>query len=173
VDAHFGLLTSISPHHSSARVFKNLLLTSSVDWTVKLWNLSLSATPLMEFFTPSYDYVCGVEWSPVNAPVFATITSGGAVNLWNLSKSIMEPVDTLMINKSPTANSQSGRAVASSPALNKFAWMKDGRKMIVGDGGGLVHLVSVQDAAAVSKQGDESKFEHMLFSHKSNASFKP
>ncbi|CAM9372231.1 unnamed protein product, partial [Ectocarpus fasciculatus] len=148
VNAHLGLLTSMSPHNSNSRVFKNFMLTSSLDWTVKLWNLSQGTKPVLEFFTPTYDYICGVQWSPVNAPVFSTVTSGGAVSLWNLSKSVIEPADTLFIHKN-----------ASHAALNKFAWLRDGRKMVAGDAAGCLHLISVQDSAALVKPGDETKFE--------------
>jgi WD40 repeat protein len=146
------------------------MLTSSLDWTVKLWNLSQGNDPVLEFFTPTYDYICGVQWSPVNAPVFSTITSGGAVSLWNLSKSVIEPADTLFIHKTAGAPGQPGGNTnanagnkAGDSALNKFAWLRDGRKMVVGDANGTLHLISVQEAAALPKSGDETKFEHLLF----------
>lgn len=174
IRAHLGMLTSISPHNSNSRVFKNLMLTSSLDWSVKLWNLSQGCDPILEFFTPTYDYICGVQWSPVNSPVFSTITSGGAVSLWNLSKSMVEPADTLLIHKSAAgpgasnSNANSG-AKGGQAALNKFTWLRDGRKMVIGDAAGALHLISVQDNAALAKPGDEAKFEHLLFSSKKNA----
>ena len=149
------------------------MLTSSLDWTVKLWNLSQSTKPVLEFFTPTYDYICGVQWSPVNAPVFSTITSGGAVSLWNLSKSVIEPADTLFIHKNASgvpglSNANSG-AKGGHAALNKFAWLRDGRKMVAGDAAGCLHLISVQDSAALVKPGDETKFEHLLFTSQKSA----
>lgn len=174
VNAHLGLLTSICPHNSNSRIFKNLMLTSSLDWTVKLWNLAQGSSPVLEFFTPTYDYICGVQWSPVNAPLFSTITSGGAVSLWNLSKSMIEPADTLYIHKSngasasATSNANSG-AKGGHAALNKFTWLRDGRKIIAGDAAGVIHLISIQDSAALVKPGDEAKFEHLLFASQKNA----
>lgn len=61
------------------------------------WTLSNLSTPIYEFFTPSYDYVCDTQWSPVNPAIFVTITSGGTLSLWNLAKSTMEPVDTFTV----------------------------------------------------------------------------
>ena len=142
------------------------MLTSSLDWTVKLWNLAQSNEPILEFFTPTYDYICGVQWSPVNAPVFSTITSGGAVSLWNLSKSTVEPIDTLLIHKTAVGNTSNDSAPsvkAGNAALNKFSWLRDGRKMVAGDASGKLHLISIQDSVANAKSGDETKFEHMLY----------
>ena len=150
-------------------MFRGLILTSSVDWTVKLWSLTHSPEPIVEMVTPSYDYVCCVEWSPANSPLFATITSGGSVNIWNLSKSVIDPVDTLVINKfsnSTVSSSVSSKQPQSVATLNKFAWMKDGRKLVVGDSSGVIHVVSVNESVATARPGDESKFESFLFSHK-------
>ncbi len=97
MDAHYGLITSIEPHPSRSNKYKHLVLSSSLDWTVKLWDLKNFAQPLIEFFTPSYDYVCDVQWSPVHPAVFVTVTSGGRIALWNLSKSSTEPVDSINV----------------------------------------------------------------------------
>lgn len=162
INAHLGLLTSINPHTSNSRIFKNLTLTSSLDWTVKLWNLNQSNEPIMDFFTPTFDYVCGVQWSPVNPPLFSTITSGGVLSLWNVVKSTVEPLDTLSINKSGVSGGSASKGATS--AFNKFTWLKDGRKIVAGDANGALYLISVQDGAALGRSGDEAKFEHILFS---------
>ncbi len=176
-------MTSVSPHNSTSKLFKSLLLTSSLDWTVKLWSTSSSystSEPLLEFFSPTYDYVCGAQWSPINASLFGTITSNGSVNLWNLSKSILEPSETFHINNKTAAsalagttaagggagNSKAAAAFSSSsfPSLNKFSWLRDGRKMVVGDSAGSLHVLGIQESAAEAKTGDEAKFEHVLYS---------
>lgn len=125
---------------------------------------------MLEFFAPTYDYICDAKWSPINGPVFSTITSGGTVALWNLAKSVIEPTDTLILNKNvsgPQSSSKLNRA-----ALNKFTWLRDGRKIVAGDAKGNLHLVSVQESAVINKAGDEAKFEHLLFSSQ-NASSLP
>lgn len=161
--AHLGLVTSIQPHPSKAKFHKNLLLTSSLDWTVKLWSLSNLSAPIYEFFTPSYDYVCDAQWSPANPAIFATITSGGTLSLWNLAKSTIEPFDTFTIAKD-LEDSASGGKNANAPknvflgALNKFVWNNDGSSLLIGDSLGKVHFISMTQSS-VATGNDEGKFE--------------
>jgi dynein intermediate chain len=146
-------------------LFKNLFLTSSLDWTVKLWNTAQSLEePLLQFFSPTYDYICGAQWSPSNASLFGTISSNGSVNLWNMSKSVLEPSETFHINSRSPALPGGGSKGAGAASLNKFSWLRDGRKMVVGDSAGSLYLLGMQDAAADAKLGDEAKFEHVLYS---------
>jgi dynein intermediate chain len=95
-EIHGGLITAMKWNPSGRRNFKHLLLTCSLDWTVKLWNLKSSAKslptspmkaasssslssrqvaalhsdalqkPLFEFYTPTYEYACDAQWSPTN-----------------------------------------------------------------------------------------------------------
>lgn len=54
IEAHSGLITSIDLHPSSRQLYRNLVVTSSLDWTVKLWNFSQNPTaPLLTFQSPS------------------------------------------------------------------------------------------------------------------------
>ena len=95
--AHKGLVSSIRPHCSPSKLYQSLLLTSSLDWTVKLWSLSSLAKPLFEFVTPAYDYVCDVQWSPDNSAIFSAITSSGRLILWNVAKSASPLLDEINI----------------------------------------------------------------------------
>lgn len=120
--------------------------------------------PILQFFSPTYDYVCGAQWSPSNSSLFGTISSTGSVNLWNMSKSVLEPSETFHINSKAPATGTGGKGASTAASLNKFSWLRDGRKMVVGDSAGSLHLLGVQDAAADAKLGDEAKFEHVLYS---------
>ena len=73
-------MTALS-HHSTSR---RLLLSSSVDWTVRLWDLQLRPKPLMSFASNS-DYIYDVQWSPTHPAVFATADGSGAVDVWSLA----------------------------------------------------------------------------------------
>lgn len=175
LSAHYGMITNIQPHNSQNKHHKNLLLTASLDWTVKLWNLAKLDKPILEFFTPSYDYVCDAKWSPINPSVFCTITSGGKLSLWNLSKSTTEAVDTIAVirqnegasmaeaasNKNKAQNNNSNNKDATI-ALNKMVWSKDGMFIIIGDSTGTVHFVTVQPAFATLQAADEGRFEQFL-----------
>jgi dynein intermediate chain len=145
VEAHSGLVTAMHLHPSSSRVCRNLLLTASLDWTTKLWNMSSSSAPLLEFRTQTYDYVCDVAWSPTHPAVFATICTSGSLFLWNLSKSTSEPWESLSL--------RGGRG-----ALNKLTWSRDGRLLLVGDCAGSVCVVTLS-TPIVPEGGDEGRFE--------------
>lgn len=105
-------------HPSRNSKYSNLVLTSSLDWTVKLWNLDDFTKPLLEFSSSSYDYVCDVQWSLINPAVFVTLTSGGKVSLWNLSRSTSEPVDVLIIDTSKSVNLSTSTSLSSSSVVS-------------------------------------------------------
>lgn len=174
-DAHYGLVTSLHLHpHSNNSKFKHLLLTSSLDWTVKLWTVNDFTRPLFEFYNPICDYICDVQWSPVHPGLFVTITSSGRLCLWNLCKSTTEPVDIMCVIKdeqeSSAASASGGSikgavsAVGNIPvALNKAVWSKDGQNVLIGDSVGKVHCIHISSRHTSPNIGDESKLE-MLFS---------
>mmetsp|Transcript_13315 Transcript_13315/g.21810 ORF Transcript_13315/g.21810 Transcript_13315/m.21810 type:complete len:730 (+) Transcript_13315:72-2261(+) len=166
--AHFGMITSLSVNPSTLSSCKHLLLTASVDWTIKLWHLqSLSAAatssatvqPLLTFFTSSFQYVTSVQWSPVHPGVFAATASGGTLMLWNMCQSVVEPVgQTQLQGQTPTTRSDSG-----GNALNKAVWLEDGRKVLVGDSSGTTHCVAIRSSTATSlRSGDEERLELAL-----------
>lgn len=175
MDAHYGLITSIQPHPSPSHKYKNLFLTSSLDWTVKLWNVHHLSEPIYEFYSPSCDYVSDVQWSPVHPAVFVTLTSTGKLNLWNLAKSVTEPVDSITVIAEEDANSLSGKLAATSikttlggshssnpVALNKAMWAQDGLSLYVGDSAGVTHRIKLQQSFAIPSPAEESKLEMVL-----------
>lgn len=175
MDAHYGLITSIEPHPSRSNKYKHLLLSSSLDWTVKLWDLKNFAQPLMEFFSPTYDYVCDVQWSPVHPAVFVTITSSGRISLWNLAKSSTEPVDALDVVNLPeeSGGGSATGGVASAAqaqntslrALNKVVWARDGLSVLCGDSQGTLHLLRLHPTAVLPAPVDEGRFEMAIVNH--------
>jgi WD40 repeat protein len=191
IDAHCGLITAVEPHPSSSQNHKHLLLSSSLDWTVRLWDLKNFSTPLLEFSTPSYDYVCDVQWSPVHPAMFVTATSGGRLALWNLSRSTTEPVDAVSVVGADVADVSAGgvsAAAASSGAasaggagagagaaglqlraLNKVVWAKDGQSLLCGDSRGTLHMVKLHAAAVAVSPSDEGRFESAVTSRRANA----
>jgi dynein intermediate chain len=73
--------------------FSDLFLTSSVDWTVKLWRAKSLAKPSTtpQTVSPIYsfeeadDYVYDVKWHPGHPAVFGTVDGSGKFDLWNLN----------------------------------------------------------------------------------------
>lgn len=168
------------------RQYKNLLLSSSLDWSIKLWNvippddrstmrLAQSRSdnvshlkPLLEFITPTCNYVSDVQWCPTNPALFSTITSCGHLSLWNLCRSVSEPVETVFLSNDKVPASEGARrdlgaAVPSGGiALNKSVWSNNGRMILIGDSKGCVHMVTVQENITTFSSSDENKFEILL-----------
>ena len=73
--------------------FSDLFLTSSVDWTVKLWRAKSLAKPstTQHLVSPIYsfdeadDYVYDVKWHPSHPASFGTVDGTGKFDLWNLN----------------------------------------------------------------------------------------
>ena len=157
MDAHYGLVTSVSMHPIANHKYRHLLLSCSLDWTIKLWNAQNLAQPIYEFVSPTCDYVCDAQWSPVHPAVFATITSSGKLCVWNLSKSVTEPLEIITVLRHDEIK-KSGVAVA----LNRTVWMRDGQQLLIGDSAGVVHRVKLQTNYAVVSAGEENKLEMIL-----------
>ena len=156
---HYGMVTSISAktlkagsslrtaglHKGFLRGSGGLVLTSGVDWTVKLWSPAYSDTPLMSFVSHSYDYMCDAQWSPVHPSLFATSSSNGTIGLWNLAQSMEEP----MTGKDGIVVEQD----VAERALNKIKWSNDGRRLAVASGD-MLHVMNLTEDVARPK-GDE------------------
>lgn len=174
---------SLNPTPLSA--FRKLLLTASIDWSIKLWNVvddDLGHRPLLQFNAAAFDYFCGVSWCPINCGEFVSATSGGLLMLWNIAKSVVEPISSIKIQSSTqeseskqgreasgTSSSSTGSKEASvvsarhhSVALNKVIWTEDGRKVVVGDSFGMAHMVVVKPSFVEVRSGDEDTVEKAI-----------
>jgi dynein intermediate chain len=70
--------------------FSDLLLTSSMDWTVKLWSPKCKKD--LFTFENAQEYVYDVEWSPVHPSMFACCDGDGFVEVWDLNKDTEAPI---------------------------------------------------------------------------------
>lgn len=136
--AHHGCITGLDFHPLFGPIdFSDLFLTSSVDWTVKLWRAKSIAKPstTQQTIPPIYsfedadDYVYDVKWSPSHPAMFASVDGSGHFNLWNLNLDTEVPV--------VSSTTETGRA------LNKLAWEKDGRRASAGSLDGRVHVYDI------------------------------
>ena len=165
---HFGMVTSLSSKilkkgstsHVAGmskgflRGSGGLVLSSGVDWTVKLWSPAFCETPLTSFVSHSYDYMSDVKWSPSHPSLFATASSNGTVGLWNLASSFEEPItgqDGIVVEP----DALSGRG------LSKLRWSSDGRRMAVASGD-RVHVLSLTDELSRTKGDEDSKMMNQL-----------
>ncbi|KAG5637788.1 hypothetical protein H0H81_003180 [Sphagnurus paluster] len=122
--------------------FSDLFLTSSVDWTVKLWRAKSLAKPSttshaigpIYSFDESDDYVYDVRWHPAHPAVFGTVDGSGHFDLWNLNTDTEVPI--------VSTNVGSGRAI------NKLQWdHKDGRRAALGGSDGRLYIYDIGDMA--------------------------
>ncbi|EWM26929.1 dynein intermediate [Nannochloropsis gaditana] len=183
--AHGSLITALSLHPStrtsslSSSKFRrsslsSLLLSSSLDCTIKLWHTHRPPKPLVSSFTHganAYDYVNDVAWCPSHPCIFASVSSGGLLGLWNLNHSLeapflpLFPVTGSVADKpasptptrgpsAPAGSAQIGNrslfpptTPPSSPpvALTRLAWAGNGKRLAVGDTSGRIHVLGMAE----------------------------
>ena len=105
--------------------YGDLVLSSSTDWTVRLWNYQhqpkkrgeTSAAEIigLKCFEDPKDYVYDVAWSPEHPALFAAVDGQGFLSLYDLTSPDMEM---------PVAKYQVGAEDGAAPAsgLNRVAW---------------------------------------------------
>ncbi|KAJ4482179.1 WD40-repeat-containing domain protein [Lentinula aciculospora] len=141
--AHAGPVMGLHFHPTSGSVdFSDLFLTSSVDWTVKLWRAKSLAKPSttphaissLYSFDESDDPVYDVKWHPTHPAVFGAVDGSGKFDLWNLNMDTEVPVVQT--------------SVGSGRALNKLQWdKKDGRRAALGGSDGKLYIYDIGDMA--------------------------
>ncbi|XP_056105643.1 cytoplasmic dynein 1 intermediate chain 1 isoform X2 [Rhinichthys klamathensis goyatoka] len=151
-EGHQGPVTGISCHSAVGPAdFSHLFVTSSFDWTVKLWSTKQNK-PLYSF-EDNADYVYDVMWSPVHPSLFAAVDGMGRLDLWNLNN------DTEVPSASVT--------IEGSPALNRVRWAAGGKEVAVGDSEGRVWIYDVGELA-VPHSEDWTHFGHTLMEIRAN-----
>jgi dynein intermediate chain, cytosolic len=175
---HYGMITSISAKLRSSsnsnkqapqssqnigatskgffRGISGLLVSSGVDWTVKLWGPAYhNDKPLISYVSHSYDYMSDVAWSTTHPSLFAAASSNGSVGLWNLAKSLDEPIT------GPEGIIVQPDAMSSGVGLNKIKWSADGRRLAVASSD-KVHMLHLSDEVTRTKGDEETKVMNQL-----------
>ncbi|KAJ5825781.1 hypothetical protein N7474_002919 [Penicillium riverlandense] len=127
----------------------DLMLSSSLDWSVKLWRVRPPATtasatsgtadpqvvsPILDITRE--DVVYDARWSPHKPGVFSLVDGGGNVEVWDLYTDTEVPV----VRTTPTR----GRGGILSRSLNKIAWEeREGRRLATGGLDGVVTVFEV------------------------------
>eukprot|EP00941_MAST-03F_sp_MAST-3F-sp1_P000438 g438.t1 len=99
---HTGPVYQVRCHPMNPKLF----LTCSADWTTKLWMSSeqeqRSENALFSFRQSDLnDAVNDVVWHPDSPTEFATVTSDGRIELWDLYKNTLQPQVTHFTPKVP------------------------------------------------------------------------
>lgn len=148
---HFAPVTKVDLHKAGlgggtgeTSEFDDLLLSTSLDWSVRLWRTRHATstggsgeprvvTPVIEWIRE--DMVYDVAWSPVRPSLFTTVDGSGALELWDLTSSDPE------VPVAWTRDSDGARA------MNKVCWETgpEGRRVVTG---GLDGRVRVWDLGA-------------------------
>ncbi|CDJ37717.1 dynein intermediate chain, putative [Eimeria tenella] len=154
-EAHGGALTSLHFHPGmteGSRDYSHLLLSSSVDWSIKLWSSKNLAEPL-GCFEGSDAYVYDVKWHPTSPAVFASTNGNGTLELWNLANDWATPAFT-----SPKPDVPLGAHLAK----NKVAWSADGRRLATGDAMGNIEMWNVSPQVYQPRAEDSEKFDRHI-----------
>lgn len=138
----------------------DLLLSSALDWTVKLWktrapSTTIAATsssttaksgaaaerpiePLLEFSRE--DVVYDARWSPRKPGVFSLVDGAGNVEVWDLTVDSEVPV----VKAAPEVNQKAAQGAYVAKSLNRVVWEeKEGKRLAVGGAAGVVTVFEV------------------------------
>ncbi|TIC20315.1 WD40 repeat-like protein [Wallemia mellicola] len=123
--------------------FTDLFLTTSLDWTIKLWSTKGSPAvngqqqhhnPL-QTFNEHTDCVYDAQWHPHHPAVFGSADGCGEFKLWNLNMDTEVPIS----NASP-----------SNKAINKMSWeRKEGKRVGLGSSDGNLYVYDIGDQATL------------------------
>uniref|UniRef100_A0A3P8VYH3 Dynein cytoplasmic 1 intermediate chain 1 n=1 Tax=Cynoglossus semilaevis TaxID=244447 RepID=A0A3P8VYH3_CYNSE len=151
-EGHQGPVTGISCHNAVGTVdFSHLFITSSFDWTVKLWSTKHNK-PLYSF-EDNADYVYDVMWSPVHPATFAAVDGMGRLDLWNLNNDTEVPTASVTIE--------------GASALNRVRWSSGGKEVAVGDSEGRVWIYDTGELS-VAHSDDWARFARTLMEIRAN-----
>ncbi|XP_074034798.1 cytoplasmic dynein 1 intermediate chain short wing isoform X10 [Leptinotarsa decemlineata] len=142
-DGHQGPVTGISVNGVQGGIdFSHMFLTSSIDWTIKLWSLK-DSKPIYSF-EDNGDYVLDVKWSPTHPALFAAVDGSGRLDLWNLNQDTEVPAASINVE--------------GNPALNKVSWTPSGLQVTVGDNQGKIWVYDVAESFAHPRHDEWNKF---------------
>lgn len=174
---HTAPVMSLDSHPARGPVdLGDLVLSTSLDWTVKLWKTRASSStsvapahsststiadppssteqaikPLLDL--PREDVVYCARWSPHRPGVFALVDGGGNVEVWDLTVDTEIPVCRAQpeVNKKAV---QGGGYFARG--LNQVTWEeKEGKRVGAGGASGVVSVFEVGGELGGEGRGEE------------------
>uniref|UniRef100_A0AAX7VGZ8 Dynein, cytoplasmic 1, intermediate chain 2a n=1 Tax=Astatotilapia calliptera TaxID=8154 RepID=A0AAX7VGZ8_ASTCA len=150
-EGHHGPITGLHCHTAAGPLdFSHLFVTSSFDWTVKLWSTK-NNKPLYSFEDNS-DYVYDVMWSPTHPALFACVDGVGHLDLWNLNNDTETRYSYLDFDLFNHIRS----------SLNRVRWAHSGKEIAVGDSDGQVLVYDVGEQIAVPRNDEWTRFVRTL-----------
>ncbi|CBZ56413.1 putative dynein intermediate chain [Neospora caninum Liverpool] len=161
-DSHNGAVTSLRFHPAAAEPGQRdytgklssdyLLLSTSVDWTVKLWSAKRSFAKPLKTFDNYEVYIYDAAWHPTNPALFSCVDGEGHLDLWNLANDWETPAIRV-----------GGTEPGAPPvAKNKVAWSSDGRRVVTGDAKGNVEVWAVANEFLQPRGEEAANFERQI-----------
>eukprot|EP00055_Hartaetosiga_balthica_P000887 m.137706 g.137706 ORF g.137706 m.137706 type:complete len:607 (-) comp12169_c0_seq1:112-1932(-) len=131
VTGYSGPVTGLQFHPGADHAdFSKLFLSSSTDWTVKLWSVEKrQPLTILDYFD---DYVYDVQWSPIHPSLFATADGLGNLNFWNFTTDVEVPYTSVQVRGGHTA-------------VNKIKWNNNGTLLAAGDADGYLSIFELSD----------------------------
>ncbi|KAF7872305.1 hypothetical protein EAF04_003229 [Stromatinia cepivora] len=148
---HAAPVMSLSFHPAKGPVdLGDLLLTSSLDWSVKLWKVrapTATATTAItgegQIVAPLFDFtredlVYDAAWSPIKPGVFSLVDGAGNLEVWDIT------IDTeVPVSKVQPSGRKGGRSIMSK-SLNRVAWEQtEGKRLATGGIDGMLSVFEV------------------------------
>ncbi|KAG4303690.1 hypothetical protein PCANB_000073 [Pneumocystis canis] len=158
---HVAPVTSISLHSSKGPLdLGDLVLSSSLDWSIKLWKVRSSSSLNVDhlndaynsnFYAPIMEFRCNeivydVGWSPIRPGIWASVNGSGLLEIWNLDTNTETPITQIF----PSTTFPNNRA------LNKLSWERhEGKRIAVGGLDGIVSIIDVGDFGGAEVKQEE------------------
>ncbi|CAD6572335.1 MAG: hypothetical protein TREMPRED_000502 [Tremellales sp. Tagirdzhanova-0007] len=152
---HAGPVTGLHVHPSTGSIdLSDLFLTSSVDWTVKLWGAKAGTkqgggVAPIHSFEEADDYVFDVKWHPNHPATFGTVDGAGKFDLWNLNQDVEVPIVSTQV---------------SSRAINRLAWDRNplSRKAGLGSSDGKVYVYDIAERLVSPRENEWTEMQKMV-----------
>ncbi|WWC72175.1 uncharacterized protein I206_106135 [Kwoniella pini CBS 10737] len=179
---HSAPITGIDFHPSTGSIdFSDLFLSSSVDWTVKLWrtkansnktntkssssssssrNEGLAGISSIHSFEEANDYVFDVKWHPNHPAIFGTVDGNGKFDLWNLNQDIEVPIISTKV---------------SNEAINKISFDKLSnlsKKVGLGSSNGKLYIYDLSEKLIQPRENEwnelQKNIQNLIISDNNN-----
>ena len=156
-DGHRSPVTSLSAHpiHSSDPRCGNLLLSSGMDWSCRVWLEGCAAPVTIDQFS---DFVYDAQWSPTHPAVMAAVDGSGLVGVWNVATTTEAPVATARVY------GKDGELAAKTQAVsaNRVSWESSGEHVAVGCSNGDIVVLRVGANLVHPSQQDLAAFSSFI-----------